>query len=104
MVVLKSVGYQVEEVVDGLEVLKKLDGCKYNLVIFDFNMFNLDGLFFVCEMKQMFVYKFIFVIMLIIESGEVCKQEGKVVGICVWVYKFFLLLVLFDVVVKLVQL
>jgi len=49
---LKSVGYQVVEASDGQDALSKLDGRKYNLIISDVNMPNLDGLSFVRAVKQ----------------------------------------------------
>lgn len=55
---LKSVGYQVVEASDGQDALSKLDGRKYNLIISDVNMPNLDGLSFVRAVKQNPNYKF----------------------------------------------
>jgi two-component system chemotaxis response regulator CheY len=86
---LRSAGYHVEEAADGREALKKLDGRKFNLVISDLNMPNLDGLSFVREMKQMPAYKFTPVIMLTTESQDSKKQEGQAAGAKAWVVKPF---------------
>lgn len=99
---LKGVGYNVIEAADGMEALKKLDGRKFNLVISDLNMPNLDGMSFVRQMKQNPSYKFTPVIMLTTESGEARKQEGRAVGIRAWVHKPFQPPVLLDAVAKLV--
>ncbi|WP_050461813.1 response regulator [Herbaspirillum autotrophicum] len=99
---LKSVGYQVVEASDGQDALSKLDGRKYNLIISDVNMPNLDGLSFVRAVKQNPNYKFTPVIMLTTESGDSRKQEGKSAGVRAWVHKPFLPPVLLDAVAKLV--
>lgn len=101
-IALKAAGYNVVEAADGREALKHLDGRKFNLVISDLNMPNLDGLSFVREMKQLASYKFTPVIMLTTESGEARKQEGRAVGIRAWVHKPFQPPVLLDAVAKLV--
>ena len=46
-IALKGAGYEVVEAVDGKDGLSKLDGRKYNLIISDVNMPNMDGLSFV---------------------------------------------------------
>lgn len=101
-IALRGAGYHVEEAVDGKEALNKLDGRKFNLVISDLNMPNLDGLSLVREMKQMPAYRFTPVIMLTTENGEKRKQEGRAAGIRAWVNKPFQPPVLLDAVAKLV--
>jgi len=101
-IALKAAGYDVVEASDGREALKKLDGRKFNLVISDLNMPNMDGLDFVREMKQMTAYRFTPVIMVTTESGETFKQEGRAAGIRAWVHKPFQPAVLLDAVAKLV--
>jgi len=99
---LKSVGYAVVEAVDGYDGLSKLDGQKFNLIISDLNMPNLDGLSFVRELKQLPQYKFTPVMMLTTESADARKQEGRAIGVRAWVHKPFLPPVLLDAVAKLV--
>src|SRR5450830_302563 len=99
---LKGAGYAVEEAIDGRDALNKLDGRKFNLIISDLNMPNLDGLSLVRELKQNPHYKFTPVIMLTTESGDVHKQAGKSIGVRAWVHKPFLPPVLLEAVAKLV--
>ncbi len=99
---LKGAGYAVEEAIDGRDALNKLDGRKFNLIISDLNMPNLDGLSLVRELKQNPHYKFTPVIMLTTESGDVHKQAGKAIGVRAWVHKPFLPPVLLEAVAKLV--
>lgn len=100
---LQAAGYDVVEATDGRDALNKLDGRKYNLVISDVNMPNLDGLSFVRELKQHPSYKFTPVLMLTTESGDTQKQEGKAIGVRAWVHKPFMPPVLLDAVAKLVS-
>ncbi|WP_034295374.1 response regulator [Herbaspirillum sp. RV1423] len=102
-IALKIAGYEVVEAIDGRDALNKLDGRKYNLIISDVNMPNLDGLSFVREAKQNPHYKFTPVLMLTTESGDSRKQEGKAIGVRAWVHKPFLPPVLLDAVAKLVS-
>ena len=99
---LKSAGYEVVEAIDGQDALKKLDGRKYNLIISDVNMPNMDGLSFVRELKQLPDYKFTPVVMLTTESTDARKQEGRLIGVRAWVHKPFLPPVLLAAVAKLV--
>jgi len=99
---LKSAGYDVVEAIDGRDALNKLDGRKYNLIISDVNMPNLDGLSFVRELKQNPSYKFTPVLMLTTENGDARKQEGKTIGVRAWLHKPFMPPVLLDAVSKLI--
>lgn len=99
---LKGAGYDVVEAGDGVEALAKLDGRKFNLVVSDVNMPNLDGIGFVKQLKQRPEYRFTPVIMLTTVSGEDKKAEGKAAGVRAWVVKPFQPPVLLDAVAKLV--
>lgn len=85
-----------------MEALAKLDGRKFNLVVSDVNMPNLDGIGFVKQLKQRPEYRFTPVIMLTTVSGEDKKAEGKAAGVRAWVVKPFQPPVLLDAVAKLV--
>jgi len=99
---LKIAGYEVVEAMDGQDALNKMDRRKYNLVISDVNMPNMDGLSFVRALKLLPDYKFTPVIMLSTESTDDRKQEGRLIGVRAWVHKPFLPLVLLDAVAKLI--
>ncbi len=99
---LKGAGYEVVEACDGQDALSKLDGSKYNLIISDVNMPNLDGIGFVKAAKEVAAYKFTPIIMLTTVSGEDKKAEGKAAGVRAWVVKPFQPPVLLDAVSKLV--
>ncbi|UXY16327.1 response regulator [Chitiniphilus purpureus] len=101
-IALKGAGYDVVEASDGKDALGKLDGRKYNLIISDVNMPNMDGISFVKAAKQLPSYKFTPVIMLTTEGDESKKQEGKAAGVRAWVIKPFQPPALLDAVAKLV--
>ena len=102
-IALKGAGYEVVEAADGRDALSKLDGRKYNLIISDVNMPNMDGISFVKAAKQLPNYKFTPIIMLTTEGDETKKQEGKAAGVRAWVLKPFQPPILLDAVSKLVM-
>ncbi|MDQ8024161.1 MAG: response regulator [Moraxellaceae bacterium] len=102
-IALRGAGYTVEEAVDGKDALSKLDGRKYNLIISDVNMPNMDGISFVKAAKGLPTYKFTPIIMLTTEGDEKKKQEGRDAGVRAWVVKPFQPPALLDAVAKLVM-
>jgi two-component system chemotaxis response regulator CheY len=101
-IALKNAGYTVVEACDGKDALAKCNGQKFNLVVSDVNMPNMDGITFVSQMKQLPAYKFTPVIMLTTEADENKKQAGKAAGARAWVLKPFQPPVLLDAISKLV--
>ncbi len=102
-IALKSAGYDVVEAVDGKDALTKLDGRKFNLIISDVNMPNMDGISFVKAAKLLPAYKFTPIIMLTTEGDEAKKAEGRAAGVRAWVIKPFQPPVLLDAVSKLIM-
>lgn len=102
-IALKGSGYDVVEAVDGKDGLSKLDGRKYNLIISDVNMPNMDGLTFVKAAKAMPAYRFTPVLMLTTEGDAAKMAEGKAAGVRAWVLKPFQPPALLDAVSKLVS-
>jgi two-component system, chemotaxis family, chemotaxis protein CheY len=86
---LAKAGYTVVEAVDGKDAVSKLDGRKYNLIVCDVNMPNMDGLSFLKHLKASAAYKFTPVIMLTTESQESKKAEAKASGARAWITKPF---------------
>lgn len=52
-------------------------------------MLVMDGIILICELCSLFNYKFMLLLMFIIELGLDKKIEGKVVGVIGWIVKFF---------------
>ncbi|MCP4074915.1 MAG: response regulator [Gammaproteobacteria bacterium] len=86
---LKANGYNVVEAVDGKDGLSKLDSQKFDLVVSDVNMPNMNGLEMVKNIKANPQHKFTSIMMLTTESQESLKQEGKALGVRAWLVKPF---------------
>ena len=100
---LRGAGYTVVEAVDGKDALTKLDGSKFNLIISDVNMPNMDGISFVKAAKLLPAYKFTPVVMLTTEGSDDKKAQGKAAGVRAWIVKPFQPPMLLDAVSKLVM-
>jgi len=102
-IALRGAGYDVVEACDGKDALGKLDGRKFNLIISDVNMPNMDGITFVKAAKALPNYKFTPIIMLTTEGDAAKVQAGKDAGVRAWVLKPFQPPALLDAVAKLVS-
>src|SRR5512142_699963 len=88
-IALKGAGSEVVEASDGKDALGKLNGTRFNLIISDVNMPNMDGVTFLTELKKLPEHKFTPVIMLTTEGAEEMKQRGREAGAKAWVVKPF---------------
>ena len=86
---LKGAGFDVTEASDGLEALNKAKANKFDLVISDVNMPNMDGLTLVGELRKLGDFKFIPILLLTTESSVEKKKEGKAAGATGWIVKPF---------------
>ena len=88
---LSRYGYEVVTANDGLDGLEKLkdESQKFNLIITDVHMPNMDGLTFVSEARKLFNYSFTPIIVLTTEVQADRKEEGKRAGATGWVVKPF---------------
>ncbi|MCQ2610765.1 MAG: response regulator [Treponema sp.] len=87
--VLNQENYEVTEAVDGVDALAKAKTEKYNLVITDINMPNMDGIELIKQLRQVEGYKFTPIIALTTESQDSKMQEGKAAGATGWIVKPF---------------
>ena len=86
---LESAGYAPDTAVDGADALTKLDQNKYQLIITDLNMPNLDGIGMIKKVREMPQHAGVPIVMLTTESDEGKKQEGKAAGATGWIVKPF---------------
>ena len=86
---MKKFGYEVTTAGDGVEGTKKLDEGRYDAIITDLNMPNMNGIEFVKKVKAHANNKFAPVVMLTTESSNEMKEQGKSAGAKVWVTKHF---------------
>lgn len=88
-IALQGAGYDVVEACDAQDGLQKLGAQRINLIISDVNMPGMDGIAFVRKLKEQAAYKFLPIIMLTTEGGELKKQQGKEAGAKAWMIKPF---------------
>ena len=77
---LTSAGFAVEEAEDGAVALGRAKGQRFNAVVTDVNMPNMDGISLIRELRQLAEYKFTPMLMLTTESAADKKSEGKAAG------------------------
>jgi two-component system chemotaxis response regulator CheY len=82
-------GYDVDDAADGKLGLEKAQGGRYDLIISDVNMPNMDGITMVKEIKKLASMKFVSVCMLTTESEQSKIAEGKAAGVKAWIVKPF---------------
>ena len=86
---LKETGHQVSEAADGTEALCKAQGERFDLVITDVNMPNMDGLTLIKELRGLPGYRFTPILFLTTESRADMKQQAKASGATGWLVKPF---------------
>ena len=86
---LSSAGHQVMQASDGTEALALARTRKFDLVIADINMPNMDGISLVKSLRELPDYKFTPILMLTTESQAEKRQEGRSAGATGWIVKPF---------------
>ncbi len=88
--ILQQEGYSTVEAADGLEGLAKLDGSdKFDCIITDVNMPNMDGISFIRKARENPKFKFTPILVLTTESQGSKMNEGKEAGATGWIVKPF---------------
>ena len=88
-ITLTGAGHQVEQAVDGVQALQIADRQKFDLVITDVNMPNMDGITLVRELRARAGYRFVPLLVLTTEATVERKQQGKAAGATGWLVKPF---------------
>lgn len=86
---LRAAGYEVVDAVDGKDGLAKAGKDKFDLIITDLNMPNLDGIGLITAARKLPGYAFIPILMLTTESQAEKKDAGRKVGATGWIVKPF---------------
>jgi two-component system chemotaxis response regulator CheY len=86
---LENAGHEVFKGVDGQDALKFLDGTKYDLIITDLHMPNMDGIEFIKKTRAISDYQFVPILFLTTESQTAKKIEAKEAGATGWIIKPF---------------
>jgi two-component system chemotaxis response regulator CheY len=100
---LRNAGYDVAEAVDGKDGLDKISAAKFDLIITDLNMPNIDGIQMIAAARKVAGYSFVPILMLTTESQAEKKDAGRKAGATGWIVKPFNADQLVAVVQKLVK-
>lgn len=88
-IALNGAGYDVSEAVDGLDGLNKAKAAKFDMIIADLNMPNMNGLEMIREIRKLPIQLGTPIIFLTTESDEAMKQEARAAGATSWLVKPF---------------
>lgn len=87
---LKEAKFDVVEAGDGDEAVKAIgENDKFDVVITDINMPNMNGIELIKKLRVNPKFKFTPILVLTTEGGEDKKQEGKTAGATGWIVKPF---------------
>ncbi|HEU4623189.1 MAG TPA: response regulator [Steroidobacteraceae bacterium] len=86
---LTGAGYEVEQAEDGVQALALAGKQRFDLVITDVNMPNMDGITLVRELRGKPNYKFVPLLILTTEATSERKLQGKNAGATGWLVKPF---------------
>jgi two-component system chemotaxis response regulator CheY len=88
-IALVAAGYTVTEAVDGLDGLAKAKATRFDAIITDLNMPNMDGLRMIEEMRRLPNLIGIPIVFLTTESDAALKSRAKAAGATAWLTKPF---------------
>jgi two-component system chemotaxis response regulator CheY len=100
---LRNAGYGVTEAIHGKQGLEKARDQKFDLVITDLNMPEMDGIQMIEGMRRLPGYSYTPILMLTTESQPEKKDAGRKAGATGWIVKPFQAEQLTAVVQKLVR-
>lgn len=86
---LAGAGHVVSEAADGREGLDRAASAKFDMIITDLNMPNMNGLEMIREIRKLPVQAGTPIIFLTTESDEGMKQQAKAAGATGWLVKPF---------------
>lgn len=88
-IALTGAGYTVTEAADGAEGLAKATETRFDLIVTDLNMPNMDGLEMIRALRQQPAQAGIPIIFLTTESDDAMKAQAKAAGATGWLVKPF---------------
>ena len=88
-IALSGAGHTVQEAGDGVQGLASAGNAKFDLIITDLNMPNMDGLTMIRELRKAPEQAGVPIIFLTTESDDAMKQQAKAAGATGWLVKPF---------------
>ena len=89
-IALTGAGYTVTEAGDGVEGLAKAAATRFDLIVTDLNMPNMDGLTMIRELRKQPAQAGVPIIFLTTESDADMKAQAKTAGATGWLVKPFI--------------
>ena len=86
---LRKAGFEVNEAEDGKKALTVLGGGKFDLIITDLNMPNMDGIALIKNVRSSAHHRGVPILILTTESDGAKKADGKAAGATGWLVKPF---------------
>ncbi len=86
---VKEAGYEVVAAENGREALEKASESRFDLIITDLNMPEIDGISLIQRLRSMPDFRFVPILMLTTEAQEAKKREGRKAGASGWIVKPF---------------
>ncbi|MBV1688137.1 response regulator [Novosphingobium sp. G106] len=88
-IALTGAGYKVTEASDGQDGLGKANAERFDLILTDLNMPNMDGLSMIREIRKGTLQTGVPILFLTTESDDAVKAEAKAAGATGWLVKPF---------------
>ncbi|MDJ0276164.1 response regulator [Sphingomonas sp. 2R-10] len=88
-IALTGAGYSVTEAGDGVEGLAKAEATRFDMIVTDLNMPNMDGLSMIRELRKQPAQAGVPIIFLTTESDPEMKNQAKAAGATGWLVKPF---------------
>ncbi|NDF11416.1 MAG: response regulator [Proteobacteria bacterium] len=86
---MQEQGFEVTMAEDGVDALKVVAKQKWDIIITDINMPNMDGIELIRELRQIETCKFTPILVITTEGGDTAKKAGKDAGASGWMVKPF---------------
>jgi two-component system chemotaxis response regulator CheY len=87
LITLGIAGHQITEAVNGLDGIAKATAAKFDLIITDLNMPEMDGLTMIRELRKRPEMAGVPIVFLSTESDASFKQQAKAAGATGWITK-----------------
>ncbi|RMF84926.1 MAG: response regulator [Nitrospirae bacterium] len=86
---LANAGFEVTTATDGKDALAKAKSSRFELVLTDINMPEMDGFELIRELRKLNSYRFTPILTVTTESAMEQKQKGRAAGATGWIVKPF---------------
>lgn len=88
-IALNGAGHTVTEAADGVDGLAKARAARFDLIITDLNMPNMNGLEMIREIRRLPIQAGTPIVFLTTESDDAMKQQARAAGATGWLVKPF---------------